>query len=884
MPRFVLPLVVLLALCAPVVAEEPFAFDRTPGRLPKSVVPHRYSIHLEPSIEEAKFTGRETIALEVRQPVRQIVMNIAGLTVTEAHLRRAGQAEVPVRIEAMEDEQLLTLTLGEELPPGDCELELHWSGALSETPMGLSITRFDTDAGERRALTTQMEATDARRMFPCWDEPVFRAVYELSAVVPATHLAISNMPVVSEQPTSAGLKEVRFAPTPAMASYLVAFAEGEFETLEDDVAGVHLRIITTPGKREQGRYALEATKKILPYYNEYFGTPYPLPKLDQFCFPGFSQGGMENWGAIFYNDTTLLADPRGASQSNRERVFGVVAHEIAHQWFGDLVTMAWWDNLWLNEGFASWMGTKASEHFNPDWAIGPRAAADKEGAMHRDARSTTHPIQQKVQNESQAADAFDEITYSKGQSFLRMLESWLGEEAFRAGIRQYLAAHAMSSSTTADLWSALELASGKPVRRLAAHWTEQPGFPVILANEGAALTLRQEHFTIHQQAPAPLTWETPVTYAPLDDLVHPRLQVVEADPVILEAAKTSSNPLLLNLGGIGYFRTLYDSKTFGRIADRVALLPETDRFCLLADAWAMVQAGRAPMTGFLELLETLAPAERSLVVWPQILRILNSVDELLVGDPNRENYRRWAGTLLHPEFERLTWDPVAGETGPAKTLRSDVIMALGRWRSGPDSAAIVREAQRRFESFAKDPESLAPDLRGAVFTLVGIHADAAAYERLRTLGKAAASTELKRQLYRGLSACPVPELASKTLELTLTGELPPTDAAYLVTRVADRGELPELAWVFARQHYSALTAKLPSIRANSWLPELAHSFHKEAWAAEVETFAKAHLPAASAPSVAQATDEIRFKAEFKARILPALQSWITSHPGLRSLE
>jgi aminopeptidase N len=358
---------------------------------------------------------------------------------------------LPLTAELNEKEQLLKFTLPQELPAGTARLTIHFEGKLSETPEGLFITRYATAGGDKRALMTQFQATDARRMFPCWDEPVFRARFSLTATVPSKWLAISNMPEVSSQELPDGLKTVKFAETPSMVSYLVAFSAGELEAIEDEVDGTKLRVITTEGKSEQARYALEVTKQVLPFYNEYFGTKYPLPKLDQVSLASTGASGMENWGAIIYNDLAFLYDPKVSTQRTKERVYEVVAHEIAHQWFGDLVTMAWWDNIWLNEGFASWMATKATDRFNPDWDVWLRAAGDKEWAMQLDARASTHPVQQRIDNEHRQAMPSTKSPYQKGQSFIRMLEAWLGEDAFRNGIRSYMKQHAYSNTTTADL-------------------------------------------------------------------------------------------------------------------------------------------------------------------------------------------------------------------------------------------------------------------------------------------------------------------------------------------------------------------------------------------------------------------------------------------------
>src|SRR5216110_230973 len=474
-----------------VTAEKPFSFKETPGKLPKEVVPTDYSIRIVPKIDQFTFTGTETVKLNVRSPVHQLVLNTLELKIEAASVD--GKDLPASAIKTDKEKELLTLTLPLKLAQGDHTLALSFSGKINQQGQGLFYMRYQEQgspaaAGKKIMLGTQFEATDARRFFPCWDEPAFRARFQLTTVVPENWVAVSNMPIESEKKIAGG-KEVRFAATPPMSSYLNVFVAGELDLIESRSGPTQIRVVATKGKAELGRYALEVTAQILRYYNDYFGVPYPLPKFDQIALPGGFGGAMENWGGITYYESALLFDPKNSSAETKQDIYEVLAHEVAHQWFGDLVTMAWWDNLWLNEGFASWMGTKCTAHFNPQWEVWlrrnlprdptRRVGIAKEQAMEGDARSTTHPIQQPIATEAEANSAFDDITYKKGQSFLRMLESFLGEDIFRDGIRQYIATHKYSNSTTADLWNALSEASKKPVGEIAAGWTEQPGFPVL---------------------------------------------------------------------------------------------------------------------------------------------------------------------------------------------------------------------------------------------------------------------------------------------------------------------------------------------------------------------------------------------------------------------
>ena len=870
-------LVLFSITSSPGAVEKPFNFNETPGKLPKEVVPTEYAIRIVPNIGNFSFAGTETVKLNVRSPVHQLVLNALELKIEATSVDGKELPASAIKID--KDNELLTLTLPSELPAGDHRLALRFTGKINQQGQGLFYMHYQEQGSSTRKvmLGTQFEATDARRFFPCWDEPAFRARFQLSVVVPENWLAVSNMPVESEKKISGG-KEVRFAPTPPMSSYLNVFVAGELELIESRVGPTQIRVIATKGKAELGRYALEASSQILKYYNDYFGVPYPLPKLDQIALPGGFGGAMENWGGITYFESTLLFDPKNSSVETKQNIYEVLSHEMAHMWFGDLVTMAWWDNLWLNEGFASWMGGKCTAHFNPQWEVWlarelprdptRRTGIAREAAMEGDARSTTHPIQQPIATEAEANSAFDDITYKKGQSFLRMLESFLGEEVFRDGIRRYLAAHKYSNTTTADLWSALSEASKKPVGEIAAGWTEQPGFPVVKVkrepNEKVRLT--QERFTVNfKNAPA-LLWKIPLMYS-----------VVGGAPATLlmacETAELENIPadraLKVNANGAGNYRVEYDALSWNLLLGNLPKLSVEDRVNLLSDAWALVQAGRAPVSLYFGLVEKL-PASTDLAEREQIIDVTDFINRLLIGSPQLEEFQRYAQSLLRPTFETLGWELKAGESPGAGSLRASLISTLGDLND-PEIIAGCRE---RFEKYVKDPASLAPDLRVAVLKVVGRYADEKTWNTLHELGVKTTSIEEKQNYYNALTKAVDPRLIKKTLPIALTDELPTSRAVFLVARIAREGGHPEIAWEFSAANMKALLAKTDAAGMNRYAPGLFTFFSDESRVVELKAYAKRNLPAASAPEVAKAVDEIQFRAEFRKRLASQLNAWI----------
>jgi aminopeptidase N len=858
-------------------SEMAFSFKDTPGKLPKEVVPTDYSVRIIPDVDKLTFAGTETVKLDVRAGVRQLVLNALELKVEAVSV---DGKELPASaIKTDTKNELLTLALLSELPTGEHTLALRFTGKINEQGQGLFYMRYqEQGSGARKMmLGSQFEATDARRFFPCWDEPVFRARFQLSAVVPENWLAVSNMPIESEKKVLGG-KEVRFAATPPMSSYLNVFVAGGLDFIESRSGPTRIRVIATKGKAEMGRYALEATAQILQYYNDYFGMAYPLPKLDQIAIPGGFGGAMENWGGITYYESKLLFDPKSSSAETKQDIYEVLAHEMAHQWFGDFVTMAWWDNLWLNEGFASWMGSKCTAHFNPQWEVwlrrefprdpSRRVGIAKEVAMEGDARSTTHPIQQPVATEAEANSAFDDITYKKGQSFLRMLESFLGEDVFREGIRRYMAAHMYSNTTTADLWNAFSEASGKPVGEIAAGWTEQPGFPVVKVKRepDGNVSLTQERFTVNFTNAPSLEWKIPLTYAVVGEGPATLLMSGKFDSIHNISADRA---LKLNVKGAGNYRVEYDELSWKLLLGAVKNLGVEDRVNLLSDAWALVQANRASIALYFELVEKL-PTSTELAEHEQIIHVLDFINRILSGSSEQEKFQRYARSLLRPTFDAVGWETKSDEQPSTANLRASLITALGNL----NDPKVVANCRERFKAFLSNPESLAPDLRPAIFSVVGRYADESTWNELHQLGLKTTSIEEKQNYYDALADAIDPKLVKKTLPIALTDELPTSRAVFLVSRVARESGHPDIVWDFARVNMKGLLTKADALGANTYEPSLFTFFSDDSRAEELRKYAKTTLPAASAPEVAKAVDEIRFRSEFKRRLTSQLNTWI----------
>ena len=785
-------------------AEAPFSFDHTPGKLPKTVVPDAYRIDIAPDLQTLVFTGHEAIDLHVREATASFTLNQAGLTLQSAALEDGTQASVKLDAAA----QTATLTFPQSVAAGRHTLTIAYSGPIPETPNGIYHDDYKTAAGaKKRMLVTQFEVADARRMFPGWDEPAFKATFQLSVTLPKGMAVVSNMPVGSRTAVGADRQHVAFATSPRMSTYLLALVAGDIDAIHSRAGGVNMAAWTPSGETEQARYALETETKVLPLYNAYFGVPYPLPKLDLIAIPGnYEAGAMENWGAITFIDDAMLFDPATSSPATRETIFLDTAHEMAHQWSGDLVTMGWWDNIWLNEGFATWMELKATDHFNPDWQIWPRQHDQREAAMAQDAQPSTHPIQQVIHDESEANSAFDQISYQKGEQIIRMIEDWVTPDTFRDGMRRYMRAHAYGNTTSADLWAALGQASHRDVAHVAATFTEQPGIPLVHVAQaesraGCAIRLTQDRFTINDPHPKPLTWAIPVTVGGPGVAAQKVLLTGEPSSLVFNG---QCGALKANLGEDGYYRTQYDAVQFARLVKAFTQLSPTDRTNLLGDQFALFVANRAPVADYLSLLTQLG-GEQSVAVWSDTLSHIGRLDRALIGSPLRPRFAAFAAGLIRPEFARLGWDAKPGEPFLDSILRPELVGTLGQLRD----PAVLAEARRRFDAFASNPSSLPPALREPVLSIVGHTADQATYDKLKAMGIKATSTEEKLRYFDAMAGASDPKLVAETVAFSDAGEMPNARILFLIMSASMESEHPDLVYSLVKPMEGKLAARMP---------------------------------------------------------------------------
>jgi len=857
-------------------AEPLYSFDTTPSKLPKSVIPSHYAIELAPDLQALTTAGREIVDIDVREQVARIVLNAVNTEISDAAIDDGAQrAEVSYDPKA----ETATLAFASALSPGPHKLRLAFTSKVNAFGRGLFYVDYPTETGVRRMLSTQLEPADARRIFPCWDEPAHKASFALTVTVPKDFLAVSNMPVANEEPAAGDSKRVSFPPTPKMSSYLFVLSAGELERVTADADGVTVGVVATKGKAQYGRFALENAVNLLGFYNDYFGEKYPLPKLDLIAVPGGFGGAMENWGGITFFESRLLFDPATNADTARRGIFSILAHEMAHQWFGDLVTMGWWDNLWLNEGFASWMQEKAAERFYPQWKTWLNGYGQKQFGMALDARRTSHPIQLTVPDHSVAMTAFDPITYNKGQAFIRMLEQYLGADAFRDGIRRHMSGHKFSNATTADLWQALEAATGKKVAPIAASFTEQEGVPLVVAEtacDGATqkLSLRQDRFAVvpasANETLPPRRWQVPVEIGTPGAAQPSNILLLDGNADV--PAGACGDAVKVNFGDIGYYRVQYGPNARAALVKALAKLAPEDRVNVLTDSWTLALGRYTDASNWLSLVEAL-DAKDHRTVWDHVIGAFVQLDRLSRDRAERPALEAYMRVRLRPVFARVGWDGSGSGDDDDTLLRTSLIRALGEF----GDADVVAEAKRRFAGFLNDPKSLSPALLDAVTHVVGVTAGRDDYDALIALARRTTITSERVRYYNAAASARDPELARRTLALTLTKELPSTMVNGLINEVAQSGWQPQLAWDFVRQNLGALTARQGPDFADEFVPNFMINFQDEAHAAALAQFAPAQATTGGKVMTARALEAIALSVDVKSRTLPSIDRWISEH-------
>ena len=841
--------------------------------LPDGVIPIHYDLTVAPDLGAAKFTGEERIRVQLARATTAIVLNAAEITIGEATVAAGGS---PQRATVTLDEakEQLTLNVASAIPAGEAEIGIKYTGILNNDLRGLYLSY----ANNRRYAVTQLEATDARRMFPSFDEPAFKATFALTAIIDARDSAISNGSVVADTPgPGAGKHTIKFETTPKMSTYLVALAVGDFVCNGGEADGIPIRICSTPDKKQLTGLALESTQAIIKYFNGYYSIRYPFKKLDVVAVPDFSAGAMENTAAIFYRETLLLAD-ESASVDVRKTIASVLAHEIAHQWFGDLVTMQWWDDIWLNEGFATWMQSKPVKAWKPEWHADLDEVQDNQKAMNLDALHATRPVRTKASTPAEINELFDPIAYEKGAAVLRMIEGWVGEEAFRQGVNAYIERYKYGNARAEDFWGTLTTATGKPVDRVMATFVDQPGVPLVSAEikcagagEPASVVVSQERYTVDATSAAngQPVWQIPVcvrassgkTFCDILDTPHESIRV-DACP----------SWVIGNAGARGYYRTAASPATVRHLSDDMLTLSPAERVALISDEWALVRSIRHDIGVFLDLASGLRQ-ERTNAVFETLTAPFATIANYIAGPSARPKFRAWISSLLWPALNEIGMTPRPQDTDEIRSLRATLVGALGG--TARDAKVLAKVRQLVVQELDK-PHSIEPTLLNVLVPLAALEGNAALYDRYVARAKSATDPEERYRYLYALASFGDPTLVRRTVDLILGPDVRSQDAKLFVASLLASPDSRELAWELIRTRWSQLQKQTGEFSGNTVIVGALAAFCDASAAKDIQSFFETNKVPDAERTLQQSLENIGSCSEFVAAQRPKLDAWLAA--------
>jgi puromycin-sensitive aminopeptidase len=851
--------------------------------LPESVVPANYKLHLSPNLENFTFAGVVSIEVDIRQPVREITLHAAELEIKASNVDVSLNAKPssvisPLEVRFDQEAETATFVFAEELPVGGASLEIEYTGILNDKMNGFYRSKYTTASGETKYMaTTQFEATDARRALPCWDEPACKATFDVRLIVPKHLTALSNMPIESTKLlVSNDRKLVKFGRTPVMSTYLLAFVVGEFEFIETQTNnGTLVRVYTLPGKTEQGQFALDVGRRSLELYNSYFDIPYPLPKLDMIAIPDFSAGAMENWGLVTYRENALLIDKANSSITSKQRVAEVVAHELAHQWFGNLVTMQWWTNLWLNEGFATWMANFVMDKLFPEWDMWTQFLGDDIAqALALDGLRSTHAIEVPVSHPNEISQIFDAISYSKGASVIHMIHEFIGAKAFRNGMQIYLKRHASGNAVTEDLWTALAEASGQPVAKMMDTWTKQAGYPLIqvVRQNDNMCTLSQKRFLAGgdtltetesaQQWHIPLASEFRRQNGQSDYFKNIFSDAKTADQMSVQG----TNFVKLNSGQIAFARVNYLPEQWQDLTEAIAeeKLSPADRYSIISDALSLARAGQMSTGQLIRLLSSYKN-ENNYTVWMAVLGALSALDNILEETPHSTRFATFARSALAPIASKLGWSQSADEHHTITLLRESVLHAMGSY----GDYNTIAKAKTHFHEHASDIRSADPNLRKAIYGITAQYGDNKTFNTMLEMYRKETFQEEKIRLLMALGKFSDPVSVPTALEYTFSsGEVRPGDLFYMFSSLGSHAHGRRAVWKFITANWKSMSERY----ASGGMKMLGHiiagacnSFARAEDAAVIEQFFKDNPAPSATRSIAETIERISVKATWYER-------------------
>ena len=838
--------------------------------LPGTVRPEHYALALTPDLKAATFSGVESIDVTLSEPATSIALNSAEIDFKSVTVTSGGKQQAAT-VSLDKDKEQATFTVPAEIPAGKATLAIQFTGILNNELRGFYLSK----TARRNYAVTQFEPTDARRAFPSFDEPAFKATYDVSLTIDSADTAISNSPIASDTPGPGdGKHTLKFAPTPKMSTYLVAFLVGDFKCSSGEQDGVAIRVCATPDKVALTTYGVDVAKDVLHYYNTYFGIPYPLKKLDLIGLPDFEAGAMENFGAITYRETLLLIDPKTASVGSKKQVASVIAHEMAHQWFGDLVTMKWWDNLWLNEGFATWMSNKPLAALHPEWNMDQSVIGELDGTLNLDAQPTTRAIRAKADTPDEINQMFDGIAYGKASDVLLTVENYLGEETFRKGVHAYLSAHEYSNATAEDFWGAQTTTSHRPVDKIMESLVAQPGEPILTfgAPSDGKVTVAQKRFFLSPsiQPDSAQKWTLPVCF---------KTPAKSQDCQVLTPADTSlkvpaDSLFFANAGGKGYYRSAYPPTQYAALVSKVETdLAPAERISVVGDEWAQVRANKATVGDFLALVAALK-ADSNADVVKASLGGVNAIAERVAATPQeRAGVAAWIRATYGPQYAKFS-PPSPADSANTRELRAQLFGVLGYYGKDP---AVLSQAREIAEKYIADPASVDATLGQTALFIAARNGDAALFDKLQKVFETSNNPEIQETALRLLAEFEDPALEQRALEYAVSSKVRNQDAAIQLAISLQIDGTRDRAWQFIKSNWDKVQAQFTTAMGGMVVGSTS-GFCSDDARDDVQKFFAEHKVQASDIALKHAIERIDGCIELRKLQGPNLRQWLTTQP------
>ena len=852
----------VIAACAAFVAIAPTASVQA-QRLPTGATPQHYSLTLEPNLKSATFIGKEQIDVTLAQPSTSITMNAAEITFQSVKISANGSTQTAKVSEDKPKEQV-TLQVANPIPTGAATIQIEYTGILNNQLRGFYLSK----TAKRNYAVTQFEPTDARRAFPSFDEPAMKATFSTTLIVDKGDTAISNTNVVSDKPGPAPDKHtVQFATTPKMSTYLVAFLVGDFQCVSGSSDGVPIRACATPDKVQMGTYAVKAAEYILHYYDNYFGIKYPMPKLDMIAIPDFEAGAMENFGAITYRETDFLVDEKTSSVDAKKRVASVVAHEMAHQWFGDMVTMDWWNNLWLNEGFATWMENKPVNAWHPEWNIPQDEALSLDGVLNYDAGKVTRTIRAKADTPSEINEMFDGITYAKGGAVLAMTENYEGKEVFRQGVHNYLQAHKYANATAEDFWTAQTKVSGKPIDKVMSSFVAEPGVPLLKfsAPRNESTTVAQQRFYLSPETQAATqTWTVPVCFktgsTPKCDLLTSAQQALSIPSAAMFYANANNK---------GYYRTEYDAADYSKILSVAETqLTPSERIGFAGNEWALMRSGRSSIADYMSLVSALRNDPNADVI-ENLAGALAAVDARIATPADRKLLAAWVREQFGPAYDKVK-DATAADPIEKRQLRATLFAVMGRAKD----PQVIAQAKQLTEKYLADRASVEPSLVRPALAIATENGDSHLFDQLQQVSKTSNNPDVQTAALFSLANFHNPELVKRALDYAASGQVRNQDSVFLFVEALRSRDTRPVAWDYIQNNWDKVHGQLTTMMG-AYLVGATGSFCSAEKSQNVQTFFTAHPVMAAQRAVKRSTDAIHDCMVLRAAQQPKLTQWLS---------